>query len=189
MGQQSRAKRERRIQAEYNVSLTTCEGSWLERRPDAEEERRLREANRLLQGQREVAREFHRDNEAANLFSLELFRDEEFTPLHFDDWVIEKMIEAVGEPPLVGEEGSEADFSDYLRRAVLSVATPQLRKAMGAQLRRFLPRYVEEGRWKEAVAIDYNAHWTIFGNITTPFLVQMTLAGLARYYETAEEEE
>src|SRR5690606_25247870 len=101
--------------------------------------------------------------------------------------LVEKMIAKVGEPPVV-DEGEEAIFSDYLRRAVLSVAVPNTRRLLAAQLRRYLPGYVEREQWKEAVAIDYSAFRTSLGEEVTPFLAQMALAGLADYYETHEEE-
>ena len=94
----------------------------------------------------------------------------------------------MGEPPLVQDQGDPA-FTDYLRRAVMSVATSRMRSALASQLRRFLPQFVEAGRFKEAVAVDYNSFRTSLGNDISPFLVQMTLQGLARWYETHEEEE
>lgn len=188
MNEQAPRRRPRREHVDYAASLTRSDGSWIEQPPDDRERQRVDAAYRVLREQRRIAVEFHKEPEQAKLFSLELFRQETFAPLHFDDWVIEQMIAECGEPPVV-EEGNEAEFSDYLRRAVLSVAHARLRRAMGAQLRRFLPQFVEAGKLKEAVAIDYNAHWTIFGNITTPFLVQMALAGMARYYEAEEDEE
>jgi hypothetical protein len=186
MSGQSPARRLRREHVDYAASLTRSDGSWIEQPPTDAERVRVDQAYRVLREQRRIAVEFHKEPEQANLFSLELFRAETFAPLHFDDWIIEQMIEACGEPPVVeGEDQSE--FSEYLRQAVLSVANSRLRRALGAQLRRFLPQFVEAGKLREAVAIDYNAHWTIFGNITTPFLVQMALAGLARYYEAEED--
>lgn len=178
---------ERDIKRDYTASLTTCTGTWLEHPPDAPEQQRIDAAFKLLREQRRIAIEFHRDPEAANLFSIELFRDKVFRPLHLEDWLIERILNNIGEPPLV-EEGDEALFTNYLQRAVLSTATPHFRRSLAGQLRRFLPQYVEAGRWKEAVAIDYNAFRTSLGNEVSPFLVQMTLEGLARWYEMHEED-
>lgn len=181
-------KSERAGGGEAATRITRCAGTWLATEPDPDEQQRIAEAARLLQGQRAVAAAFYRDEEAANAFCIELFRGEEYAPLHFADELVEQMIARVGEPPVV-EAGDEAAFSDYLRRAVLSVALPNTRRLLSAQLRRYLPRYVEAGRWKEAVAIDYSAFRTSLGNEVTPFLAQMALAGLADYYETHDEAE
>ncbi len=172
---------------EEAARITRCAGTWLATAPDGAEQQRIAEAVRQVQGQRAVAAAFHRDSEAANAFCIELFRAEEFAPLHFADELVAQMIARVGEPPVV-EVGDEAIFSDYLRRAVLSVALPNTRRLLAAQLRRYLPRYVEAGRWQEAVAIDYSAFRTALGNEVTPFLAQMALAGLADYYETHDDE-
>lgn len=168
--------------------VTRCAGTWLEREPDEAEQRRIAEASRQLKGQREVAAAFHRDPDAANSFCIELFRGEDFQPLHLSDELVEAMIARRGEPPIVSEGEGEV-FSSYLREAVLAVAQPNTRRFLAAQLRRTLPRYTEAGRWREAVAIDYSAFRTALGNEVTPFLAQMALAGLAAYYETHDEGE
>ncbi|MCU0493164.1 MAG: hypothetical protein MUD01_16385 [Chloroflexaceae bacterium] len=180
-------KRERREQAEYAASLTTCEGTWLEKAPDAAELQRIDVASKALREQRRLAIEFHQDPSAANIFSIELFRNEVFAPMHMEDWLVEQMIDAHGEPPVV-DEGNENEFADYLRNAVLYIATSRVRGAMASQLKRYLPQFVDAGQWKEAVAIDYNAFRTTFGNEVSPFLVQMALAGFARYYDEHDDE-
>jgi hypothetical protein len=167
--------------------VTRCRGTWLEAEPSAAEQRRIAEAQSRLREQRAVAQAFHEEAEAANAFCIELFRDERFVPLHFADELVEKIIAKVGEPPVV-DAGDEALFSEYLRRAVLVVALPNTRRLLAAQLRRYLPAYVEQGQWKEAAAIDYSAFRTSLGEEVTPFLAQMALAGLADYYETHDEE-
>ena len=63
-----------------------------------------------------------------------------------------------------------------------------MRSALAGQLRRLLPQFVEADRLKDALAIDYNAFRTALGNEVSPFLVQMTLQGLARYYEALDDE-
>jgi hypothetical protein len=188
MGRQAQLKRARREQAEYAASLTTCEGTWIEKRPVIEELRRIDAAIQSLKGQVQLINQFKRDEQAANLYSLELFRDPAFAPLHLEDWLVEQMLAAVGEPPVV-EDQNDPLFANYLRRAVLSVATSRMRSALAGQLRRFLPQYVERGQFKDAVAIDYNAFRTALGNEVSPFLVQMTLQALARWYETHDEED
>ena len=166
--------------------ITRCGGTWLEQQPDAAEQARIAAAARQLKEQRAVAVAFHKDPDAANTFCLELFRGEAFAPLHFSDQLIETIIARKGEPPVVAEGESEV-FSNYLREAVLVVALPNTRRFLAAQLRRMLPQYVEAGKWREAVAIDYSAFRTSLGNEVTPFLAQMALAGMAAYYETHEE--
>jgi hypothetical protein len=167
---------------------TRCAGTWLEQEPDAAEQRRIAEAQRLLSQQRAASAELHRDAEAANAFCIELFRDAIYAPLHFSDELVAQMIRHAGEPPVV-DEGEEATFSAYLREAVLAVAQPNTRRVLAAQLRRYLPRYVEAGQWREAAALDYSAFRTSLGNEVTPFLAQMALAGLADYYEAHEDED
>lgn len=189
MGRKTQIKRERRTDIPFAASLTTCAGTWLEHAPDAAEQQRIEVASRALRQQRRVAIEFHQDGLEANRFSIELFRSAEFHPLHLDDWLIAQILDTVGEPPIVEDEQHAEEFTNYLQRAVLSIANAQVRRALAGQLRRYLPRYTEAGQWKEAVAIDHNAFRTALGNEVTPFLVQMTLEGLARWYETYEDDE
>jgi hypothetical protein len=170
----------------FTAALTRCRGTWLEHAPDAEEQERVARAARQLREQRRIAIEFHTNPEAANSYCIELFRNREFNPLHFDTLLIERMLNRVGEPPIVDDENQEA-FSEYLREAVLSVAHPDVRRALASQLRRMLPQFTEAGRWREAVAIDYSAFRTSLGNEVTPYLAQMALAGLADYYDEREE--
>jgi hypothetical protein len=167
--------------------LTRCAGTWLDQEPDAAEVAKIDAAGRQLREQRKLSIEFHKDPQAANAFCVELFRTAEFAPLHFADELVEKMIANVGEPPVVGE-GEETQFSDYLREAVLSVALPDTRRFLAIQLRRLLPRYVDAGQWREAIAIDYSAFRTSLGNEVTPFLAQMALAGMADYYDQIDNE-
>jgi hypothetical protein len=188
MGRQAQLKRARREAAEYAASLTTCEGTWLERRPDLAEQQRVAAAISRLHQERAAILEFKRDEQAVNLYSLELFRGSDFAPLHLDAWVIEQMIAAIGEPPIVESQDDPA-FADYLRRAVLAVVGSRTRSALAGQLRRLLPQYVDAGSLKDAMAIDYNAFRTALGNEVSPFLVQMTLQGLARYYEALDDDE
>lgn len=167
------------------VSLTACADTWLEHAPDEAEQRRIDAAFKQVREQRRLAIEIHKDSQATKLFSLALFRRPAFHPLHLDDWLIEQILHRVGEPPLV-EDIDDPVFATYLRQAVLSIATARVRRSMAAQLRRFLPIYVEAGEWKEAVIIDHNAFCTSLGNEVSPFLVQMTLGGLARWYNKHE---
>ncbi|RRR66604.1 MAG: hypothetical protein EI684_20445 [Candidatus Viridilinea halotolerans] len=171
---------------EEAVRLTRCIGTWLAEEPDAAEEQRIAEASRLLKEQRAQATIFHRDPVAARAFSIKLFREERFAPLHFGDALVAKMIAQCGEPPVVSAENEE-QFSDYLRDAILVVALPNTRRLLAAQLRRVLPSYVEAGQWQEAIAVDHNAFRTSLGTEVTPFLAHMALAGLAAYYEEHEE--
>lgn len=166
--------------------LTRCANTWLAQTPDRPEQERIDTASRSLGEQRALAQEFHGDQQAANAFCIELFQREEFAPLHFSAELVEQIIGKLGEPPVV-EAGEEQRFSDYLRTAVLLVALPDHRRMLAAQLRRYLPGYVEAGQWREAVAIDYSAFRTSLGNEVTPFLAQMALAGLADYYDEREE--
>ena len=187
MGKKSRAKRERREQAGFVAALTACEGTFLERPPDAAEQQRINAAYQELKKHRALAEELSADSEAANRFSIELFRSPIFAPLQFDDWVVESVIEKHGEPPVV-EDDSDPAFSDWLRTAALDLATSRVRRAMAEQVRRFLPLYTEAGQIKEALAIDYNAYMTVMSNAITPLLVQMTVGGLSRWYDEHEEE-
>ncbi len=188
MGKASRTKRERRQQGEFAVSLIACEGTWLERAPGEEEARKVGEARRVLQQHRSIASELAADYEAANRFSLELLRDERFQPLYFDDWVIEQVINKHGEPPVV-ESDDDPAFSDYLRSAVVEIASSRVRRAISAQATRFIPQLVEEGKFREALAIEYNIYLTMMSDAVTPLLAQMMVGGLARYYDELEGDE
>ncbi len=166
--------------------LTRCAGTWLEHAPDAAEQARIAAAIRQLKHLRSEATAFYADQAAADAFCLALFRDPAFAPLAFADELVQAIIARQGEPPVV-EEGEEQQFSAYLRTAVLAVASPNTRRFLAAQLRRFLPIYSEAGRWREAIALDHSAFRTALGSEVTPFLAQMALLGLAAYYERVEE--
>jgi hypothetical protein len=167
---------------EEAIRLTRCAGTWLADPPDADEQARIAEAVRALNGQRALALELHRDPAALDAYCVELFRDPIFNPLHIGPEIIRRIIDKLGEPP-VADESDPTAFSQYLQQAVLLFALPNPRRLLAAQLRRYLPRFTTAGDWKAAVAIDYSAFRTSLGNEVTPFLAQMTLAGLADYYD------
>ena len=48
MGKQSRIKRERREHATYLATVSNCEGTWLERPPDADEQAKIDSAGKIL---------------------------------------------------------------------------------------------------------------------------------------------
>ena len=187
MGRKSRAKRDRREQADFVVALTACEGTWLERPPEADEVARIKAADAVLGQHRALAEELGRDVDALNRLSLEIFRDERFAPLYFDDWVVEEVIAHYGEPPVAVDEG-DTSFSDYLRAAVVWFATARVRRAVGAQVRRFLPTYVEAGQMREALAIQNNAYLTVMSDAVSPLLAQLMVGALSRWYDEHEEE-
>ena len=187
MGRKSRVKRERREQADFTAALTASAGTWLERPPTAEEQKRLDDAFQELKKHRAEADALAADAEAANRFSIDMFRAPIFAPLQFDDWMIETVLDRHGEPPVVEEEGDTA-FSDWLRAAVLDVSSSRVRRSMAAQARRFVPSFVSAGQIKEALAIDYNAYLTVMSDAVTPLLAQMLVGGLARWYDEYEEE-
>ncbi|MBC8161265.1 MAG: hypothetical protein H7Z42_08600 [Roseiflexaceae bacterium] len=187
MGKASRTKQARRETTEYVTSLTACEGTWLERLPDRDEQQRVAEARRELAKHRPIALELSADQEATNRFSLEVLRDQRFTPLHFEDWVIEQVIAAQGEPPVAESEDDPA-FSDYLRAAVQSTANSRVRRALTSQAVRLVPGLVAEGNVRAALALEYNVYITLMSDAVTPLLAQMMVGGLARYYDNAEEE-
>jgi hypothetical protein len=188
MGRQSRAKRERRLQTGYTSSVTACEGTWLERAPDAAEQSRIRAADMTLRQHRREAQAIAADQDALNRMSLQMYRDERWTPLHLDDWVIEEILEEVGEPPIVTDNEDPA-FSNYLLQALGVAASARLRRALAEQSRRYLPQYVEAGQIREALAIEHNAYMTVMSNAATPLLVQMLVGGLARWYDEHDEDE
>jgi hypothetical protein len=188
MGKKSRAKRERREQAGFAASLTASEGTFLDRPPAAEEQQRINAAFQELKKHRAAADALAADPEAANRFSIELFRSPLFAPLQFEDWVVESLLDKHGEPPVV-EDDSDPAFSDWLRAAALDIASPRVRRAMAEQVRRFLPTYIEAGQIKEALAIEYNAYLTVMSEAVTPLLAQMLVGALARWYDEHEEDE
>jgi hypothetical protein len=188
MGKQSRKKRERREQTSYVAALTATEGTWLERAPDEDEIARIKGADQVLRGFRTEAMELGKDREAFNRFSLDIFREERWAPLYLEDWLVEIVIQAIGEPPVVTDP-NDLSFSDYLLRGLGVIANSRFRRAMAEQARRFLPIYVGEGRFREALAIQNNAYMTVMSDAATPLLVQTLVGGLARYYETHDEEE
>jgi hypothetical protein len=188
MGKQSRAKRERREQANYAASLTTCEGTWLERAPDAAELARMKAAEDVLRGHRMEAQTLGADKDVFNQFSLQMYREERWSALHFDDWLIESILKEIGEPPIV-VESDDPSFSNYLLHALGVVASARLRRALAEQSRRFVPQYVEAGQIRQALAIMHNAYMTVMSTAATPLLIQMLVGGLARWYDEHEDEQ
>ncbi len=188
MGRQSRAKRERRIQAGYVASVTACDGTWLERPPDQAEMGRIHAADMTLRLHRGEAQRISADRNALHAMSLQIYRDERWAPLHLDDWLIEEILNEIGEPPIVADN-DDPSFSNYLLQALGVVADARLRRALAEQSRRFLPQYVEAGQIREALAIEHNAYMTVMSNAATPLLVQMLVGGLARWYDEHEEED
>ena len=188
MGRKSRAKRDRREQADFAVALTASEGTWLERPASDEEQQRLRAAEQVLGQHRAEASALSADETALQRFSLEVFRDERFAPLHFDDGVVEQVLDQFGEPP-VSEDENDTSFSDYLRSSVLWFASSRVRRALSAQSRRFIPAFVEAGQIRHALALDYNAYVTVMSDAVTPLLAQMMVGALSRWYDEHEEED
>jgi hypothetical protein len=188
MGKQSRIKRERREHATYLATVSNCEGTWLERPPDADEQAKIDSAGKILRRFRMQALQLGADRDAFNRFSLDIFRDERFAPLHFSDDMIEMILEEIGEPPIV-EDDSDPSFTNYLLRALGVIASARVRRTMAEQARRFLPQYVAAGQYKEALAIEHNCYMTVMSDAATPLLVQMLVSGLARYYEEHEPDE
>jgi hypothetical protein len=188
MGRKSRAKRERRTQVDFIAALTACEGTWLEHAPTTEEQARVKAAQKVLEQHRADAAKLRAHEENLQRFSLEVLRNPRFAPLHFDDWVIEQVLERFGEPP-VAEDPADTAFTDYLRTAVQLVATSQVRRAISGQVQRFLPSYVEAGLINEALAIEYNVYVTVMSDANSPLLVQMMVGGLSRWYDEHEEDQ
>lgn len=188
MGKQSRAKRERRERSSFLATITNCEGTWLDHAPNAEEIAKVDTSGKMLRKFRLQALQLGADREAFNRFSLELFRDERFAPLHFSDELIDSIIDEVGEPPVVEDE-NDPSFSEYLLRALGAVASARVRRVIAEQARRFLPQYVGMGQHKEALTIEHNCYMTVMSDAATPLLVQMLVSGLARYYEEHEPDE
>jgi hypothetical protein len=188
VGKKSREKRERRAQGSFVASLTHCEGTWLEHPPSAEELTRIQMADKMLRTYRLDAMQLGADQEEFNRFSLSVYRDERWAPLYLEDWLIEGIIAEHGEPPVVEDE-SDPSFSTYLLRALGSVASARFRRAMAEQSRRLLPQLVQEGKIKEALAVEHNAYMTVMSDAATPLLVQSLVGGLARYYDEIEVDE
>jgi len=188
MGKKSRAKRARREQAGFVAALTASEGTFLERPPGEDEQRRIAAAFQELKQHRPEAEALAADPDSANRFAIELFRSPVFAPLQFDDWLVESLLDSHGEPPVVEDESDPA-FSDWLRAAALSIASSRVRRAMAEQVRRFLPLYVDAGQIKEALAIEYNAYMTVMSEAVTPLLAQMLVGALSRWYDEHEEDE
>lgn len=188
MGRQARAKRQRREAEHYAASLTACQGTWLERAPDAAELQRIRQIDLMLRQYRLQAMQMGRDKAGTHALSLDVYREPEWAALHLDDWLIEDVLEVIGEPPIAVDPDDTA-FTAWLLRALGTIAHARFRRALAEQSRRFLPQYAAAGRIKEALAIEHNAYMTVMSEAATPLLVQMLVGGLARYYETHDEAE
>ena len=171
MGRRSRMKKERRQQASYAASLTASEGSWLEHMPSAEEQSQILSSSQMLRAFRLQAQELGSNPEEFNRLSLEMYRDPRWNVLHFEDWLIESILEEVGEPPIVSDNDDPA-FSNYLLRALGVIATARVRRVLAEQSRRFLPQYVGEGKIREGLMIEHNAYMSVMSEAATPLLVE-----------------
>jgi len=188
MGRKSRAKRERRTEVDFIAALTASTGTWLERPPSEAEQARMKAAYKTLEQHRGAAAKLSADEDQLQRFSLEVLRDARFAPLHFDDWVVEQVLDQFGEPP-VSEDPDDTAFTDYLRAAVHSIASSRVRRAVSTQVQRFVPDYVEAGQIDQALALEYNAYVTVMSDANTPLLVQMLVGGLSRWYDEHDDEE
>lgn len=172
----------------YAAELTTTAGSWLAAPPDPAEIARIAAARRELSRHRNEAQKLGADQIMLNALSLQIFQHSRFAPLHFADWVVETMLRANGEPPVV-EDPRDSSFGDYLHNAVVGFASARVRRAMAEQVRRYLPDYIDAGLTHEALVIEHNAYMTVMSDAATPLLVQMTVSAMARWYEEHEEED
>lgn len=168
--------------------LTNTQGTWLAVPATAAEAEKIANARRKLSNYRQEAEQLAADYEALIKQSLAIFRQPEFAPLYLSDQLIESMLAEFGEPPIV-EHDDDPAFSDYLRTAVLTVASSRLRRVLSEQVCRFLPEYVERGAIHEALVIEHNAYLTVMSDAATPLLVQMSVGGLARWYDQHEADE
>jgi hypothetical protein len=165
---------------------TRCGGTFLAVPLDDAERQRVYLAAQDLMAQRAAARALYADGEAFNAYCIELFRRPQFSALTLSRELVASIINALGEPP-VPDAGDEAEFSAYLNRAAAHVATAQNRRVLASQLRRMLPVLLGQNDLKAAIAVDYSSFRTSLGTEISPFLAQITLNGLAAYYDEQEE--
>jgi hypothetical protein len=171
----------------FTHELTRSLGTAFAEPPTADEERAIAAARQELTAHRTAADAQFADEERYIQYSLEVFRTPLFAPLHFSDWVVEQVLAEFGEPPVV-ERDDDPAFSEYLRQAVLWVATSRVRRHLAEQARRTLPALVTRGHMGAALAVERNAYFTVMSDAATPLLVQMMVAALARWYEAHEPE-
>ena len=161
---------------------TRCGGTFLAQPMDDAERQRVYLASQDLLAQQAAARSMYADGEAFKNYCIQLFRRPQFSALSLSRELVQSIINALGEPP-VPAEGDEAVFSAYLNRAAAHIATAQNRRVLAAQLRRMLPMMLGQNDLKAAIAVDYCSFRTSLGTEISPFLVQITLNGLAAYYD------
>lgn len=161
---------------------TRCGGTFLAQPMDDEERQRVFLASQDLLAQRAAAQVLYANDAEFKAFCIELFRRPQFAALALSRELVQSIIDALGEPP-VPDEGDEAVFSEYLHRAAAHIATAQVRRVLAAQVRRLLPVMLGQNDLKAAIAIDYSSFRTSLGTEISPFLAQITLNGLAAYYD------
>jgi hypothetical protein len=166
---------------------TRCGGTFLAEPLDDAERQRVYLASQDLLTQRAAARALYADGEAFKAYCIELFRRPQFSALTLSRELVQSIINALGEPP-VPEEGDESEFSAYLNRAAAQIATAQNRRVLASQLRRMLPVMLGQNDLKAAIAVDYSSFRTSLGTEISPFLAQITLNGLAAYYDEQDDE-
>ncbi len=108
--------------------------------------------------------------------SKELFAEAAFAPFRFTAADMTRAFAKVGVPAL---EGASKKTGKLLRKALLCLATKERRDELAMRLLLLMPRYVEQGRYLDALIIESCAQMTAEEtNDPNPFLGCMFLHGL-----------
>ncbi len=81
------------------------------------------------------------------------------------------MLDRHGEPPVV-ESDDDPAFSDWLRTAVIDVASSRVRRLWPSRCVGSCRCSSRNEQFKEALALDYNAYLTVMSDAVTPLLAR-----------------
>ncbi len=123
---------------------------------------------------------FLRRNEA-------VFDEQRFVPLRFAAADVERAFRKLGQPP-ADEQSDEA--YEFYRRAILFLTPKELRNKLSAELLIHVPKYVEQGRFIDALVLNFAAQVTTQEpNEPNVFLWCMFLHGMRAWDAQREEEQ
>lgn len=127
-------------------------------------------------------------DEAAFLERCEkLFSEEVFAPLRFTASDVERALKEAGISP---NRDVEEDLREHLLKGVRFLASKERRDHLALELMLRLPKYVEEGRYLDALLVEFAAQATQedLGEVNT-FLLRMFLFGLKAWEEKRDQEQ
>lgn len=141
-------------------------------------------ASRKLEPYRDEFERLCNDPAAYERQSEAVFADAAFAPLRFTDADLRRAFAEVGVPTL---DSASRKTGKLMRKALLFLATKERRNEIAMSLLLLLPRYVQQGRYVDALMIEACALMTAEEtDDANPFLGRMFLYGLEAWAAAQE---